>query len=118
MRTRVVGGEEGPDHELSALDRRDAAPDLLDHTAVLVAHRNGCRKCLNAAVRPQVGSADARGGQADDRVGGLNDGRLRAIFESDVARTVENSSLHLARDGPKRRDDLRAADLFRQFLGA
>ena len=66
VRTGVVGGEERPDHELTGLERRDAASDLLDDAAILVSHRNRGRSRLNAAVRPQVGPADARCGQTDD----------------------------------------------------
>jgi hypothetical protein len=88
VRTRVVGGEERPDHELTGLDRRDAASDLLDQAAVFVPHRGRRRNRLNPAVRPQVGPADARERQADDCVCGLDDRRVGTIFKPDVARAI------------------------------
>jgi hypothetical protein len=84
----VVRGEEGADDELSPPNGLHPAANFFDDAAVLVAHRHRSRRRLNAAVRPQVRSADARGRQADDRVRRLDDGRLRAIFEADVARAV------------------------------
>jgi hypothetical protein len=43
---------------------------------------------------PQIGPAHAAGRQPDDRVGRFDNRGLRAIFESNVARTIENGSSH------------------------
>src|SRR5205085_9249236 len=70
------------------------AADLLDDSAVLVAHRRRLGDLLNAAVGPEVGSADAARRNPDDGVGGLPDSGDFALFEPEVARSVENGSLH------------------------
>ena len=68
----VVGGPEGADDEVADLDGADLGADLLDDADVLVAHHLVVDR-LGAAVGPQVAAADAGRGQADDRVGGLDD---------------------------------------------
>ena len=90
----VVGGEERADDELAGLDRADVAADLLDDSAVLVTH--GCRPstAVDAAVRPQVGAADAGRGESDDGVGGLDDLRVGAVLDADVAGGVQDGSSH------------------------
>ena len=69
----VVGGEERADHELAGPDRGDLGPDLLDDAHILVAHRRGSVDLVESPVGPQVRPADTRRGQADDRVGRLQD---------------------------------------------
>src|SRR4051812_1270776 len=88
MRARVVGGEERSDHELSGLQGRHAASDLFDVAAVLVPHRRTRWKRGDAAIGPEIRTADARHRQTDDRVRRVNDRWLPAVLEPDVARAV------------------------------
>src|SRR4051812_27068529 len=90
----VVRGHERADDELTWLDAADVAADLLDDADVLMAHRARLLHRVDAAVWPQVGSADAGRRQPDDRVGRLLDGRVRTVLDSDVARCVHNGSTH------------------------
>ena len=86
----VVGGDEGAYDELPRLDVADLAADLDHRAAVFVphVHRRGDR--VRAAVGPEVGPADAGGGEPDDGVGGLEDRGLRDVLVADVAGAVEN----------------------------
>src|SRR5207247_6564327 len=79
---------------LPGLNRGDGASDLLDNAAVFVAHRGWLSNRLDAAIRPEVRSANARGRDPDDGIGRLDDFRGLALLETDVARPVQNSSLH------------------------
>src|SRR5918999_5185255 len=90
----VVGREERPDHELAGLDRPDLAADLLDDPDVLVTHRDRPVGRFEPAVWPQVGPADTRRGQADDRVRRLDDPRFVTLFDPHVARRVHHSATH------------------------
>src|SRR6266567_9086585 len=92
--TRVVGREERTDHELTALDRLDGASDLLDDAAVLVPHRGWLSSRLDAAIRPQIRPAHARGRDSDDGVRRLDDFRNLAFLEAYIARPVQDSSSH------------------------
>src|SRR4029079_8521600 len=58
VRACVVRGEERSDHELATPDRGDPPADLLDNAAVFVTHRGWYTGRLNAAVWPEVRSAD------------------------------------------------------------
>src|SRR5438874_9299535 len=59
-----------------------------------MAHRTRSGSRIQPAVRPEVGSAHARGREADDRVGRIDDGRRGALLEAHVTRTVENCPAH------------------------
>ena len=67
---------------------------LLDDADVFVAHRDRPGGVFGAAVRPQVRPADAGGGDADDRVGGFDDGRLLAVLDANVAGAVHDVTTH------------------------
>ena len=89
----VVGDDERADDEVADLDGLDVGADLLDDADVLVAHRRVVDG-LDAAVGPQVGPADAGRGQPDDRVGRLDDLRVFALLDPDVAGGVHDDSTH------------------------
>ena len=89
----VVGGPEGADDEVADLDGADLGADLLDDADVLVAHHLVVDR-LGAAVGPQVAAADAGRGQADDRVGRLDDLRVLAVLHPHVAGSVHDNSTH------------------------
>ena len=89
----VVGGPEGADDEVADLDGADLVADLLDDADVLVTHHLVVDR-LGAAVGPQVGPADAGRRQADDRVGRLDDPRVLAVLDPDVAGSVHDYLTH------------------------
>jgi hypothetical protein len=95
MRTSVVGGREGADHELSRLDGFDGAADFFDNAAVLVAHRRRTVNRLQAPVRPQVRSADAGRRKPQDRVGGFDNLGVIAVLKPNVTRSVKNCAVHV-----------------------
>src|SRR5205823_6105582 len=90
----VVAGHEAADHELAGLDGGDGAADLLDDAAVLVTDRPGLSDRIDAAVGPQVRSADACGHRADDGVGRFDDYRVGALLIAHITRGMKNSSSH------------------------
>jgi len=90
----VVGGEEGPHHELAGLDRADPAAHLLDDPGVLMPHGPGAVQPLDAPIGPQVRAADAGRRQPDDGVGRLQDLWLGAVLYSDVTRGMHDGYAH------------------------
>src|SRR5207302_2350064 len=85
---------ERADDELARFHGADGASHFFHNAAVLVSERRGLRRGLNASVRPEVGSADAGCRHSNDGIRRLDDFRIRALLETYVARTVEDSSLH------------------------
>ena len=83
----------GADDEVADREGGDVRADLLDDADVLVAHRLVV-DLVRAAVGPQVGPADAGGGELDDRVGRLDDRRPLGLVEPDVARGVHDDCAH------------------------
>jgi len=101
VRTGVVRQAEGTDDELPRLDRGDGAADLDHGAAVLVAHVHRPFDLVQPAVGPQVGAADAGGGQPDGHVGRLLQGRLGHLLDAHVAGGVELGSQHGDRSSGK-----------------
>ena len=89
----VVGGQERADDEVADLDGADLGADLLDDADVLVAHHLVVDR-LGAAVGPQVAAADAGRREADDRIGRLDDPRVLAVLDPDVAGAVHDYLTH------------------------
>ncbi|ANS28608.1 hypothetical protein R1CP_19630 [Rhodococcus opacus] len=92
--TGVVGGEGRPDDEVADFYAPYLVADLLDDADGLVAHRLRPLRLLDAAVGPQVGTADAGGGDADDRVGRFEDGRVVTLVDTNVAGGAHHNSTH------------------------
>jgi hypothetical protein len=92
--TGVVAGEETTDDELSRLHGTDLAADFFDDADVLVAHRHWSLDGFDASVGPQVRTAHAGGRHFDDGVGRLDDLRLVAFGDADVARRVKHCAFH------------------------
>jgi hypothetical protein len=99
----VVRDDERADHEVADFHVLDLLADLLDHADVLVTHRGGAVERLDAPVGPQVRPADAARREPDDRVGGLDDLRVLAPFDTNVAGRVHDYSTH---GGTPHQDDL------------
>ena len=92
----VVGGDERADDVVSGRDEGHGIADGLDDTDVLVAHALSMRgEGLEAAVRPEVRPADAGRGDADDRVGRLDDDGHLEVFGPDIAGGVHDDSTHV-----------------------
>src|SRR5699024_3533781 len=51
---------------------------------------------ISAAVGPQVGAAHARCGDTDNRIGGLFQNRVGALFNADISGGVHYDSTHVA----------------------
>jgi hypothetical protein len=91
----VVGGDERADDVVTGNDGGHGLPDGLDDADVLVAHALPVRgEGLEAAVRPEVRPADAGRGDADDRVGRLDDDGHLEFFGPDIAGGVHDDSTH------------------------
>jgi hypothetical protein len=90
----VVGCHERPDDEIADPHVLHLGADLLDDTDVLVPHRRLVH-AVGASIRPQVGPADAGRGDLDDGIGRPRDGRLLALFDTDVPRSVHDYSTHV-----------------------
>src|SRR6516225_4553428 len=94
MRTGVVGGGKRADDEFPAPDRPDAAADVFNDAAVLVAHRGRFADGVQTAIGPEIRPADTRRRQADDRVRRFNNSWVRPIVNAHVARTVKHCTSH------------------------
>src|SRR5258708_6529161 len=95
MRAGVVRRKEGTDDELARLNGLYRAADLLDDATILVPHRRRFLHRANAAIAPQVRSADACSREADDGVRWFGDLRFGDFFETYVAGSVKNCSAHV-----------------------
>src|SRR5579872_797025 len=95
MRARVVRGCERADNKLPRLHGFHRASDFFDEAAVFVPHSCRAAYRLQASVWPEIRSANARGSHADHRIGRFFNLRILSIFEPNVTRSVQNSSLHL-----------------------
>src|SRR5699024_3419759 len=89
----AVGDDEGPDDDVSGLDRGHGRTDLFDEADVLVAHQQVVDG-LDSAVGPQIGPADAGRRQPHHRVGGFDDPRVLSFGHVDLARGVHDHGTH------------------------
>src|SRR5437868_14633878 len=90
----VVGDDERAYDEVANFDVSHLGTDLLHDADVLVTHWSRLRDRLDPAVRPQVGSAHARGCQPHNRVGWLEDLRVFPVLEAHITGRVQDSSSH------------------------
>jgi hypothetical protein len=88
VRTRIVRNAEGSDDELARFHGLDRGTDLLDNSAILVAHRRGLGRALDTSIRPQIGTAHACCGKSDDGVGGIENLGIGSLFEADIPWSV------------------------------
>src|SRR6185437_415089 len=89
----VVGRPERADDEVAHLHGAHLGPELLHDADVLMAHHLVIDR-LGATVRPQVAAADAGRGQADDRVGRLDDRRVGALLDAHVPGLIHDNLTH------------------------
>ena len=71
------------------------AADLFDDADRFVAHRLTVFERSIRRVRPQVAAADAGAGDADDRVGRVDDGGVGDVLDTDVAGLVHDGCAHV-----------------------
>lgn len=90
----VVGGDERPDDEVADGDVMNGVTDLLDDADILVTHRRRAIHIFETAVGPQVGATDAGGGDANDRVCGLDDDGLVDLVDPDVSGGMHDDGAH------------------------
>ena len=73
---------------------RTSAPDGLDDADGLVAHALARRRLGPRLVRPEVAAADAGAGDADDRVGRVDDRGVGDVLDANVAGLVHDGCTH------------------------
>src|SRR5438132_11581622 len=89
----AVAERERRHHEVAHGDRSYLEPDLLDDADELVPNRaEGMRG--QAAVIPEVGTADTPKNDSDDGVRRLDDDRVGPVPDFDLVRTVVDRSAH------------------------
>ena len=101
----VVRPHERRHHQVAGSEAGDLRADLLDDADELVAHPAALLVGGHRLVRPQVAAADARGGDADDRVGGLVQHGVGHVLDAHVAGLVHHGCSH----GPQSTSDSSAA---------
>src|SRR5690606_27537954 len=92
----AAGPHERGDDEVTAADRRHLPADVLDEADELVPDRRAPVAGPARVVGVQVAAADARHDDTDQGVGGLDDGRVRDVLDTDVARAVDEGRPHTA----------------------
>ena len=91
----AAGGDAGDEHAVARLERRDRGADLDDRADGLVAEdRPGLHLGDVALEDVQVGSADRRRVDADDRVRRLLDARIRDLVPGALAGAVVDERFH------------------------
>ena len=84
---RAVGDEAHVHHAVAGPDRRDIGADLDDLARELVPHDRPVLEARNVPVqRTEVGAADGRGVDADDRVGRGEEDWIGDVLDPDVVR--------------------------------
>ena len=93
----AAGGDAGDQHVVAGLEGRDGRPDRLDDADALVAEDAARLAGGHVALEDvQVGAADRRLGDLDDRVGGRRDFRLRMVLQGFLARALIDKGFHQA----------------------
>jgi hypothetical protein len=90
-----VGDEAHVDHALACSDRRDVGSDLDDLACELVPHDRPVFEAGHMTVeRAEIGAADGRGVDADDRVRSREEDGIGDVLDPDVVRAPEDDGLH------------------------
>jgi hypothetical protein len=82
------------DDQVALLYLRDLRSDVLDDAYGLVAHRLAGLAWLHLMVRMEIAAADAGAGDADQRVGRLDDRGVGDVLDADVSGLVHNGCAH------------------------
>ena len=91
----AVGPDERRDDEVALLHAADVVADGLDGADELVSHPAAGLARLHRPVRPEVAAADRGMGDDDERVGRLDEARVRDGLDTDVAGAVHDSCAHV-----------------------
>ena len=90
----AVRPEERRDDEVAGLDGRDVGADGLDDADELVPHPAAGVVVRHRLVRPQVAAADRGAGDPHERVGRLDQPRVRDVLDANVAGSVHHCRAH------------------------
>jgi hypothetical protein len=82
------------DDEVAGPDGPHVEADGLDDADEFVAHPAAGLGALHLVVRPEVAAADARAGDAQERVGGFDEPGVPNALDADVARAVHDCRFH------------------------
>ena len=93
---RAVRPDEWGDDEVACLDRVDVGADVLGDADELVAHPAAAFGRLHVSVRPEVAAANRRVGYADERIGRLDDLRVRDVLDADISGSVHQRGAHVS----------------------
>ena len=86
----------GRDDEVAGLDRAHVGADCLDDADELVPHPPAGLARLHRLVRPEIAAADRGAGDADERVGRLDEVGVGDVLDPDVAGAVHDGCAHPA----------------------
>ena len=90
----AVGERERHDNEITAFDRSNFCADVFHHADRLVPHHATGVAVLHFLIRPQIASANARAGDADDSISWLDDLRIGHVLDPKVASAIHDSCAH------------------------
>src|SRR5713101_1694527 len=90
VRACIVRSKERADDELAWFNSLDLAAELLNDAAVLVPHRCGLVYGANAAIAPQVRSADARSRDPNNGICWLGDIWFGDFLKTDVPGSIKH----------------------------
>src|SRR2546428_11578285 len=91
---RSIGKCERHDHNVAHFSSTHIATDIFDNTDCFVSHWSWFIARLHQVVRPQIAAADARALDPDDRVGWLDQSRIRNVFDPDISSAVHDCRSH------------------------
>src|SRR5215216_1648116 len=92
--TGTVRVRERHDDEVAGFHGADVGADGLDDADGLVAHADAGLAVFQLVVRPEVAAADAGAGDADQRVGRLDEAGVGDVLDADVAGLEHYSCAH------------------------
>src|SRR5690606_28039710 len=91
----ATGNGGGDDHPVAHLQVAHIGAQGFDDADALVPEDSAWAHTADAATdKMQVGTADGRGGQADNGIGGLMQYRIRYLFQAYVTDIVKNDGFH------------------------
>src|SRR6266487_3312027 len=93
-RACAVGERERHDNEITSLNRSNVCADVFDHTYRFVPHHATGLAVLHFLIWPQIASANARSGNANESISRLDDFRVRHVLDPDIASAIHQSCAH------------------------
>ena len=93
-RAGAIGVGERHHDKVALLHLAHVRADVLDDADRLVAHAASRIGGLQLLIRPEVAAADAGACDAHKRVGGIDNGSIGHVLDTNVAGTIHNSCTH------------------------